>query len=237
MPPHDSGKTLKPEEIETLRQWIAEGGQYKKHWAFEPPARPAVPAVSDEAWVRNPIDAFVLARLEREGLQPSPPRAATRCCGGCRSTWWACRRRLRMWRIGKSRLAALNRKRWRDDAYEHLVERLLASPHYGERWGRLWLDAARYADSDGFEKDKPRFVWMYRDWVINALNARHAVRPVHHRADRRRPAAARDAGPARRHRVSAELDDQRRRRHRPRAVPHGSDVRPHGRHRQRRCSG
>ena len=118
-------------------------------------------------------------------------------------------------------------------AYEKQVERLLSSPHYGERWGRHWLDAARYADSDGYEKDKPRQVWFYRDWVINALQSRPALRPVHHRADCRRPAARRDAGPDRGHRIPAQFDDQRGRRHRSRAVSHGSDVRPHGRDRQK----
>ncbi len=118
------------------------------------------------------------------------------------------------------------------DAYEKLVEKLLASPHYGERWARVWLDAARYADSDGYEKDKSRQVWAYRDWVIKAFNRRPALRPVRHRADRRRPAAERDAGPDRRDRLPPQLDAERGGRHRSRAVPHGRDVRPDGRGRQ-----
>jgi hypothetical protein len=162
MPPADSGKTLKPDEIEILRRWIAEGAEYKKHWAFVAPTRPAVPQVSDASWVKNPIDAFILARLEKEGLKPSPPADPATLL-----------RRLSLDLIGlppniaevDAYLADKN-----SDATAKQIERLLASPHYGERWGRLWLDAARYADSDGFEKDKPRFVWMYRDWVIKALN-------------------------------------------------------------------
>ncbi len=132
------------------------------HWAFVAPTRPAVPKVSDSAWVRNPIDAFILARLDREGLKPSPAADAVTLC-----------RRLYLDLIGlppspKEVDEFLNDRA--AGAYERLVDKLLASPHYGERWGRLWLDAARYADSDGFEKDKPRFVWFYRDWVINAFN-------------------------------------------------------------------
>ena len=116
-----------------------------------------------QAWVRNPIDAFVLARLEREGLEPSP--AANREHAASPAVARSDRpaadaRRARRVRSRRRRTALTTQQ----------VERLLASPHFGERWGRIWLDAARYADSDGFEKDKPRFVWMYRDWVINALN-------------------------------------------------------------------
>src|SRR6478672_5089172 len=162
MPPADSGKTLRPEQVEILRQWVKEGAKYQQHWAFIAPRRPELPVVKNQAWVRNPIDAFVLARLEREGLEPSPSANANTML-----------RRLTLDMIGLppslDELAAFEREGG-EQAYQREVERLLASPHYGERWGRIWLDAARYADSDGFEKDKPRFVWMYRDWVINALN-------------------------------------------------------------------
>jgi hypothetical protein len=167
MPPPDSGKTLTPEQIETLRKWIAQGAEYKPHWSFVPPEQPAVPAVKDKAWVRNPIDAFVLARLERDGLRPSPPADAATLL-----------RRLSLDLVGlpptlaevDAFVAAVHAEN-PDGAYRTEVERLLSSAHYGERWGRVWLDAARYADSDGFEKDKPRDVWMYRDWVIDAFNA------------------------------------------------------------------
>ncbi len=162
MPPADSGKSLTTDQIETLRKWVAAGAAYKQHWAFVAPQRPDVPNVKNAAWVRNPIDAFVLARLEREGLEPSPPAGANTLL-----------RRVSLDLIGLpptlDEIAAIEAGDG-DQPYEQQIDRLLSSPHFGERWGRLWLDAARYADSDGFEKDKPRFVWMYRDWVIAALN-------------------------------------------------------------------
>jgi hypothetical protein len=162
MPPADSGKSLSPQQIETLRNWVAQGAPHQQHWAFVAPQRPAVPSVKNTGWVRNPIDAFVLARLESERMEPSPSAG--------RSTLL---RRLSLDLVGLpptlEELTAFENAEG-DEAYRRDVDRLLASPHYGERWGRIWLDAARYADSDGFEKDKPRFVWMYRDWVINAFN-------------------------------------------------------------------
>ncbi|MBO0863045.1 MAG: DUF1549 domain-containing protein [Chloracidobacterium sp.] len=135
----------------------------KKHWAFVKPERPAAPEVKNTGWVRTPIDRFILARLEKEGLTPSPEADRVTLL-----------RRLSLDLIGLPPTIAevdafLNDRS--PNAYEKQVERLLASPHYGERWGRHWLDAARYADSDGFEKDKQRSVWFYRDWVINSLNA------------------------------------------------------------------
>jgi cytochrome c553 len=166
MPPVGSGKELDAEQIETLRRWIEAGAEYQRHWAFVAPERPAVPPVSDSAWVRNPIDAFVLARLDREGLRPSSPAADNTLL-----------RRLSLDLVGLpptlDDLAEFEQNAAADPsaASMKVIDRLLASPHFGERWGRLWLDAARYADSDGFEKDKPRFVWMYRDWVVAALNA------------------------------------------------------------------
>jgi hypothetical protein len=132
------------------------------HWAFRAPQRPDLPMVKNASWVRNPIDRFILARLEKEGLPPSAEADRVTLI-----------RRLSLDLIGLppavkevDDFVADKSER----AYEKVVERLLASPHYGERWGRLWLDAARYADSDGFEKDKPRSVWAYRDWVINSYN-------------------------------------------------------------------
>ncbi len=132
------------------------------HWAFVAPVRPALPGVQRAAWCRNDIDRYILARLEKEGLSPAPEADRTTLI-----------RRLSLDLIGLPPTIAevdsfVNDRS--DRAYEKVVERLLASPHYGERWGRVWLDAARYADSDGFEKDKSRQVWFYRDWVINALN-------------------------------------------------------------------
>ncbi len=165
MPPADSGKTLSPEQVEILKTWVAQGAQYQQHWAFVAPERPAVPEVKDPSWVRNPIDAFVLARLEREGLSPSAPARPN-----------ALLRRLSLDLVGLpptlEEIAAFDAASDSDRplAYSQEVQRLLGSPHHGELWGRMWLDAARYADSDGFEKDKPRSVWMYRDWVVNAIN-------------------------------------------------------------------
>ena len=166
MPPADSGKTLSPEQIETLNKWIAQGAEFKQHWAFVPPKRPELPQVSDSQWVRNPIDAFVLARLDQAGLHPAPPAEPL-----------VLLRRMSLDLLGlpptleEIDAFETNVKRLgRDEAVRREAERMLASPHYGERWGRVWLDAARYADSDGYEKDKPRKVWMYRDWVVKALN-------------------------------------------------------------------
>ncbi|HJZ58838.1 MAG TPA: DUF1549 domain-containing protein, partial [Gemmataceae bacterium] len=131
-----------------------------KHWAFQAPVRPAVPAGS--AWVKNPIDAFILTRLQKEGLKPAPEAERVTLI-----------RRLYLDLIGlppSPKEVDEFVADARPDAYEQLVEKLLASPHYGERWARVWLDAARYADSDGYEKDKSRQVWMYRDWVVKAMN-------------------------------------------------------------------
>lgn len=167
MPPIDSGESLAEAEIETLRRWVAAGAEYKQHWAFVPPTRPDKPQVSNSNWIRNPIDAFVLARLEREHLEPSPPAKPVTLL-----------RRLSLDLIGLpptldeiDEFEAQVETGGRAAAVGRAVDRLLASPHFGERWARVWLDAARYADSNGFEKDKPREVWMYRDWVIGALNA------------------------------------------------------------------
>src|SRR5438132_477572 len=162
MPPPKSGKKLSAGQIETIRQWIAQGAQWSDHWAFVPPQRPALPSAKDQPWVRNAIDAFILARLEREGLKPSPEVDKITLL-----------RRLSLDLIGLPPTIA-EVDAFRTDrspgAYKKQVERLLDSPHYGERWGRHWLDAARYADSDVYEKDKSRQVWAYRNWVINALN-------------------------------------------------------------------
>ncbi len=164
MPPPDSGKQpLTPDQVTRIRQWIAEGAVWSTHWAYEPPRRPTVPAIRLVDRIGTPIDNFVLARIEQAGLEPSP-----------RADRVTLIRRLYLDLIGLPPTveqvdAFLADKR--PDAYARLVTQLLESPHYGERWGRIWLDAARYADSDGFEKDKPREVWFYRDWVIRALNA------------------------------------------------------------------
>jgi hypothetical protein len=162
MPPPKSGKKVSSAQVALVKRWIEEGAHWPGHWAFTPPARPPVPSVSNASWARNPIDSFILARLDREGLQPSAEADRTTLL-----------RRLSLDLMGlPPSIAEVDAYTadTRPGAYERQVERLLRSPHYGERWARHWLDAARYADSDGYEKDKPRFVWSYRDWVINALN-------------------------------------------------------------------
>ncbi|MCA9246733.1 MAG: DUF1549 domain-containing protein, partial [Planctomycetales bacterium] len=157
MPPLDSNKTLSTEEIAILRRWIDQGAKYEQHWAYVAPQRPAAPSVKQEAWPRNPIDYYILARLEAAGLAPSPEADV-----------YTLIRRLYLDLIGlpptveeadrwAARLkpnasdAAIN-----EQAYGALVDELLASPHYGERWARKWLDLARYADTNGYEKDRPR---------------------------------------------------------------------------------
>lgn len=165
---------LTPEQIGLLRGWIDQGAKWPetslasnrkdwhRHWAFKAPVRPKLPQVKNKHWMRNPIDSFILAHLERENLKTSAEADRVTLL-----------RRLSLDLIGLPPTIAEVDSFVADrsaQAYENQVERLLASPHYGERWGRQWLDAARYADSDGFEKDKPRSIWFYRDWVINALN-------------------------------------------------------------------
>jgi mono/diheme cytochrome c family protein len=161
MPP--KGKPLAPDQIELIRRWIAEGAEWQSHWAFRPPQPQQPPAVKNQEWVRNPIDAFILRPLEDAGLSPAPP----------------------------AEKVALIRRAYHDliglpptpeevdqfvddnspDAYEKIVDKLLASPHYGERWGRHWLDLVRYAETNSFERDGPKQnVWRYRDYVIRSFN-------------------------------------------------------------------
>src|SRR5579871_2789461 len=173
MPP--KGDRLTSEQIARLKAWIAQGAKApadetaeaaaivkSQHWSFQPVVRPQPPQVRHWMWVRNPIDNFIAARLEALGLEPS---------------------------VEADRITQIRRLSFdllglpptpdevdqfladtRPDAYERLVDRLLTSEHYGERWGRYWLDASRYADSNGFTRDMGRTIWKYRDWVINALN-------------------------------------------------------------------
>jgi hypothetical protein len=164
MPSPDSHKVLTAAQKDLLRRWVAEGAEWKEHWAYVAPKRPVVPEVSAPSAARSthPIDAFIQARLDQKGITPSPeaPRAALL-------------RRLSLDLVGlppsPEDVAAFERDA-RPDAYERQVERLLASPHHGERWARPWLDVARYADSNGYSIDAPRQIWKYRDWVVAALN-------------------------------------------------------------------
>jgi hypothetical protein len=164
MPPADKGRALTAPEIDILRRWIAQGAEYNEHWAFLPPRRPPLPAVQNRAWVKTPIDRFVLARLEQEGLAPAP--AASR---------ETLLRRASLDLLGlppaPAKIAAFAADR-SPDPFRKLVNQLLASPHYGERWGRHWLDIARYADSGGFETDIFfGHAWRYRDYVVRSFNA------------------------------------------------------------------
>jgi Protein of unknown function (DUF1549)/Protein of unknown function (DUF1553)/Planctomycete cytochrome C len=168
---------LPPEKIELLRRWINDGANWpdtaanlksqisnpqSAHWAFVAPQRPTLPAVKNAAWVKSPVDRFILATLEQKGLAPAPEADKATLI-----------RRLSLDLIGLPPSLKEIDEFLADNAanaYEKLVERLLASPHYGERWGRWWLDAARYADTNGFEKDGNRSIWPYRDWVIKSFN-------------------------------------------------------------------
>jgi mono/diheme cytochrome c family protein len=173
MPP--KGPRLSAAEVALVRRWIDDGAKVpaneivttartkSSHWAFQPVVRPAEPVVKDGRWPRNAIDRFVLARLEKEGVRPSPQAGRTTLL-----------RRLHLDLTGIPPTPAEVEAFLSDarpDAYERVVDRLLASPHYGERWGRHWLDQARYADSNGYSIDSPRAIWKYRDWVLAALNA------------------------------------------------------------------
>ena len=162
MPPPDSGHALTARQIELLRRWIDEGARWDTHWAYTAPVRPDLPAVDKDDWVRNPIDRFILARLEREGLKPSPEadkatllRRVTYDLTGLPPT--------------PAELDAFLADR-APDAYERRVDALLQSPHYGERMATPWLDASRYADTHGYHIDSQRGMWPWRDWVIGAFN-------------------------------------------------------------------
>ncbi|GAB6167524.1 PSD1 and planctomycete cytochrome C domain-containing protein [Thermostilla marina] len=162
MPPPESGKKLTPDQIELIGRWIDEGAPWESHWAFVPPQRPALPEVQNESWCRNPIDRFILARLESEGLKPSPEAEKTRLL-----------RRVTYDLTGLPPTPEEVDAFLADDspdAYEKVVDRLLASPHYGEHMARYWLDVARYGDTHGLHLDNYRSMWPYRDWVVKAFN-------------------------------------------------------------------
>jgi hypothetical protein len=162
MPPPDKGDKLTAEQIGKLRAWIDQGANWEEHWAYVKPQTPALPRISNPGWVRNAIDFFVLARLDREGMAPSPEADRATLI-----------RRLSLDLIGLPPTLKEVDDFLADGspgAYEKVVDRLLNSPHYGERQARPWLDQARYADTNGYEKDDRRTIWPYRDWVIRALN-------------------------------------------------------------------
>ena len=162
MPPPDSGHALTAGQIALLKRWIDEGARWDSHWSFTAPVRTEPPAAKSQEWVRNPIDAFIAARLDREGLRPSPEadkatllRRVSYDLTGLPPT--------------PAELDAFLADR-APDAYERRVDSLLSSPHYGERMAMPWLDAARYADTHGYHIDSLRGMWPWRDWVINAFN-------------------------------------------------------------------
>lgn len=162
MPPPETGKKLTPEQIETLRAWIDGGASWQKHWSFLTPERPTTPAVASSNWPRNAIDNFILHRLENEGLTPSPEADKESLL-----------RRVTLQLTGLPPSIEEMDAFLADespDAYEKVVDRLLASPRYGEHMARYWLDAARYGDTHGLHLDNERSIWPYRDWVINAFN-------------------------------------------------------------------
>ncbi len=163
MPPPAAKIPLTAQQKDVLKRWIEGGADYQPHWAFIRPEQPAPPAVQQTDWPRNPIDQFTLARMETAGLAPSAAADNYQLV-----------RRVYLDLIGlpptpEQADAFVNDPS--PEAFERLVDTLLASPHYGERWARRWLDLARYADTNGYEKDRPRSIWAYRDWVINAINS------------------------------------------------------------------
>lgn len=162
MPPPDAGKTLSPEEVMLIRRWVDEGAEWKSHWAFVKPERPTVPVNPSSPWATNEIDHFIEKRLTQSGLSPEPIADRHQLI-----------RRLYLDLTGlppssdEIRQFAVDES---DKAYERLVDRLLDSPHYGERMTTAWLDQARYADTNGYSIDGGRHMWLWRDWVINAYN-------------------------------------------------------------------
>ena len=163
MPPSGQGRRLTTEEIELFRQWILQDANYAKHWSYEMPVRPNLPKVETEEWPKNEIDYFILSRLEKEGMQPlveadrlTLARRVALDLTGLPPTW--------------NEVQAFVSDQ-ATDAYDRYVDRQIAKPAFGERWARVWLDLARYADSAGYADDPPRTIWAYRDYVIRALNS------------------------------------------------------------------
>jgi hypothetical protein len=163
MPPPDSGASLTAEEINILRRWIQSGAEYQRHWSFIPPERLPLPEVENVVWAKNAIDRFVIAKLERDGLKPSREATATSLI-----------RRISLDLTGLpptiAEVESFERASKHDAAVVSLIDRLLKSPRYGEHMAVSWLDAARYADTNGYFTDNDRTMWLWRDWVINAFN-------------------------------------------------------------------
>jgi hypothetical protein len=163
MPPPEHGPMLSKKEVEIFRRWIEEGAQWQGHWAFDKPVRPATPVVKDTAWPRSPMDSILLAKMEAENLKPEGPQDPARLL-----------RRVSFDLTGMPPSPEEVEAFIKDPsqaALEKNVDRLLASPRFGEHWATMWLDAVRYADSKGLGQDAYRDMWQYRDWVVNAMNA------------------------------------------------------------------
>ena len=163
MPPPDAERKLSPAQVATLKAWIDQGARWQKHWSFLKPVKPALPAVAKKEWVRTPIDAFILSRLESEGLAPSPEADRTTLL-----------RRVTLDLTGLPPSPEEVETFLADhspEAYERVVDRLLASSRYGERMAVRWMDGARYADTSGYQSDGERIMWRWRDWVVDAYNA------------------------------------------------------------------
>jgi hypothetical protein len=163
MPPPKTGKRLKPEQIALMKQWIDQGARWTQHWAWVAPQRPQIPKVGDPSWAKDAIDHFILARLEAEGLRPSPPENKAKLL-----------RRVTLDLTGLPPTPAEVDAFLADssaNAYEKVVDRLLESPRFGEHLARFWLDDARYGDTHGLHLDNYREMWPYREWVIKAFNA------------------------------------------------------------------
>jgi hypothetical protein len=180
MPPTYSGHTLTPQQIELVKQRIDQGAKWQTHWAFEAPKRADPPTPKELTWVRNPVDWFILTKLEQESLSHSSEadkatllRRVTYDLTGLPPT------------IAELNSCLADKS---PDAYEKRIDALLQSPHYGERMAVDWLDLARYADTHGYHIDSQREMWHWRDGD-RRLQSQHVLRPVHHRSARRRPAA------------------------------------------------
>ena len=162
MPPPESNLTLSPYEKKLIEQWIEEGAEWKTHWAFIPPKKPEIPLLKDRSWPKNELDHFVLAQMENHQLAPAPEASKEKLL-----------RRLSFDLRGlpptPEELSSFISQEG-EDAYEQWVDTYLASPHYGEHMAISWLDAARYADSHGYQDDRPRTMWPWRDWVVKAFN-------------------------------------------------------------------
>ncbi len=163
MPPEYAHKSLNPQQVATIKKWVEAGAPWKEHWAYTAPVKPAPPAVKTLNWAKNPIDRFILARLEKEGLAPAPVADKRTLV-----------RRVALDLTGLPPTPAETEAFLKDTspaAYEHMIDRYLASPHYGEHRARFWLDAARYGDTHGIHIDNQRDIWPFRDWVIKSFNA------------------------------------------------------------------